>query len=67
MRLSLKFNLILVAVLIIGAAVTAYFTRSILHDNARKEVSDRANIMMESAISVRSYTCLLYTSDAADE
>ena len=33
-----------------------YFTRSILHDNARKEVSDRANIMMESAISVRSYT-----------
>ena len=56
MRLSVKFNLILVAVLLLGAGITAYFTHSILQKNARKEVADRAAIMMESAISVRSYT-----------
>ena len=56
MRLSLKFNLILISVLVIGAAITAYFTHSILQANARTEVADRAAIMMESAISVRVYT-----------
>ncbi|MEM7292746.1 MAG: DUF3365 domain-containing protein [Pseudomonadota bacterium] len=56
MKLSLKFNLILVVVLVIGAAITAYFTHSILQSNARSEVADRAAIMMESAISVRGYT-----------
>ncbi len=56
MRLSLKFNLILILVLLVGAAITAFFTRSILQANARTEVADRAAIMMESAISVRVYT-----------
>ncbi|MEM7208606.1 MAG: DUF3365 domain-containing protein [Pseudomonadota bacterium] len=56
MRLSLKFNLILIVVLIIGAGITAYFTHQILQQNARAEVADRASIMMESAISVRGYT-----------
>ena len=56
MKLSLKFNLILIVVLIVGAAITAYFTNTILQSNARSEVADRAAIMLESAISVRSYT-----------
>ena len=56
MKLSVKFNLILVAVLLLGAGVTAFFTHDILQKNALKEVADRAAIMMESAISVRSYT-----------
>ena len=56
MKLWVKFNLILIVVLVIGAGVTAYFTHDILQKNARKEVADRAAIMMESAISVRGYT-----------
>ncbi len=56
MKLATKFNLILVVVLLIGAGITAYFTHTILQENARKEVADRAAIMLQSAISVRSYT-----------
>lgn len=56
MKLALKFNLVLIFVLSLGAAATGYFSWEILQRNARQEIIDRAGIMMESATAMRSYT-----------
>lgn len=56
MRLTLKFNLVLILVFAIGLAITAWLSWRILQENARKEVIERAGLMMEAALAVRSYT-----------
>jgi len=56
MKLATRFNLILIVVLAIGLTITAYFSWQILQTNARNEIRDRASIMMEAALSMRSYT-----------
>lgn len=56
MKLTLKFNLVLILVFAIGLGITGVLSWSILQDNARKEVIERAGLMMEAALAVRSYT-----------
>lgn len=56
MKLSAKFNLVLAGVLALGLGVIGYFSWRILQDNARHEVVERAGLMMEAALAMRSYT-----------
>ena len=56
MKLSAKFNLVLILVLAIGFAVTGWITHRVLLDHARNEVIERAGMMMEGAGAIRSYT-----------
>jgi HAMP domain-containing protein len=56
MRLMWKFNLALLAVFIVGLLVTGVISYGVLQANAREEILDNARVMMESALSSRSYT-----------
>ena len=56
MGLRLKFNLVLLLVFAAGMAVSAYVSHRLLNDNAKQETLRNAGLMMESALSVRSYT-----------
>ncbi|MEE9598673.1 MAG: DUF3365 domain-containing protein [Acidiferrobacterales bacterium] len=56
MKLTLKFNLVLILVFSVGLAITALLSWNILQQNAKKEVTERAGLMMESALAVRGYT-----------
>lgn len=56
MGLRLKFNLVLVAVFLVGFAFAGLISRQLLQDNARDEVVRNARLMMETALSVRAYT-----------
>ncbi|MDP3702591.1 MAG: DUF3365 domain-containing protein [Hylemonella sp.] len=56
MGLRLKFNLVLVAVFLVGFAAAGLISRELLLDNARDEVVRSARLMMETAHAARSYT-----------
>lgn len=56
MSLRIKFNLVLVLVFILGLAVSGYVSFDLLHKNAREDVLRNAGVMMEAALSMRSYT-----------
>ncbi|MBX3587271.1 MAG: DUF3365 domain-containing protein [Ramlibacter sp.] len=56
MGLRLKFNLVLVVVFLAGFGAAGFISRQLLQDNARDEVVRNARLMMEAAISVRTYT-----------
>ena len=56
MKLMWKFNLVLLALFIFGFAVTGVISYGVLQANAREEILDNARVMMESALSSRSYT-----------
>jgi HAMP domain-containing protein len=56
MKLMWKFNLVLLALFIFGFAVTGFISYGVLQANAREEILDNARVMMESALSSRSYT-----------
>jgi HAMP domain-containing protein len=56
MGLRLKFNLVMIAVFVIGLGVTGYLSHELLHRNAREEVLRNAGVMMEAALSMRGYT-----------
>ena len=56
MGLRLKFNLVMIAVFVIGLGVTGYLSYELLHRNARDEVLRNAGVMMEAALSMRGYT-----------
>lgn len=56
MGLRLKFNLVLLLVFALGLGVTGYVSYDLLHKNARDEVLRNAGLMMEAALSMRSYT-----------
>jgi protein-histidine pros-kinase len=56
MKLMWKFNLVLLALFIVGFAVTGLISYGVLQANAREEILDNARVMMESALSSRSYT-----------
>ena len=56
MKLMWKFNIVLLAVFVVGFAVTAFVSYGVLQANAREEILDNARVMMESALSSRSYT-----------
>ena len=56
MGLRLKFNLVLIVVFLAGFGAAGYISRQLLLDSAREQVLREARLMMEAAISVRSYT-----------
>ena len=56
MKLLLKFNLIVVAVVAIGLAIVSWVAHSFLIDNARAQVLQQAELMIQSASSTRDYT-----------
>ena len=56
MGLRLKFNLVLLAVFVVGLGTTGYLSYELLHQNARDEVLRNAGVMMEASLSMRSYT-----------
>jgi HAMP domain-containing protein len=56
MGLRMKFNLVLLAVFALGLGVTGTISHELLHKNAREEVLRNAGVMMEAALSMRSYT-----------
>jgi protein-histidine pros-kinase len=56
MKLSLKFNLIFLAVFGLGLLATGFIANRFLQDNAREETVQEARLMMESAGATRNYT-----------
>ena len=56
MKLMWKFNLALLTVFIVGLIITGVISYGVLQANAREEILDNARVMMESALSSRSYT-----------
>src|SRR4029453_7839711 len=56
MGLRLKFNLVLIVLFLAGFAAAGLVSRQLLQENAREEVIRDARLMMEAAISVRTYT-----------
>ncbi len=56
MKLLAKFSLIFTVVFGLGLALAGHLSYSLLHKNARQQVSDQAKIMMETALAMRRYT-----------
>lgn len=56
MKLLLKFDLILVAIVAVGLIFVSLVARSFLTDNAKAQVLQQAELMMEGASSTRQYT-----------
>jgi len=56
MRLILKFNLVFIVVFLAGLAAAGYVSRTLLQQNARDEIVQNARLVMEAALSTRSYT-----------
>ena len=56
MRLTTKFNLVLLTVFSLGLAIAGYISYSVLQKHAREEVLSHAGMMMEAAMAIRGYT-----------
>jgi len=56
MKLVVKFNLVFIGVFLAGLAVAGAVSYTLLQNNARDEIVQNARIMMEAALSTRSYT-----------
>lgn len=56
MRIIAKFNLVLISIMSIALTTAGYFSYNLLHENAKREVESHAEIMLEAALAIRSYT-----------
>ena len=56
MKLSAKFNLVLLVIFTVGVVLTGGLMYSVLQTNARDEVVQRAGLMMQAAQAMRTYT-----------
>jgi HAMP domain-containing protein len=56
MKLLLKFNLIVITLVAIGLAIVSWVAHSFLIENARAQVVQQAELMLQSASSTRDYT-----------
>ncbi len=56
MRLTTKFNLVLLVVFSLGLVIAGYISYTVLHKHAREEVLNHAGMMMEAALAIRGYT-----------
>ena len=56
MNLAAKFNLVLAIIFGMGLVLTSMLMYTIVQANAREEVVDRAGLMMQAALAMRSYT-----------
>jgi protein-histidine pros-kinase len=56
MGLRAKFNLVLLAAFVVGLALAGTLSYRVINDNARREVSHEAAIMITAASAIRDYT-----------
>lgn len=56
MKLIVKFNLVFIAVFLIGLGIAAYVADQLLQNNAREEMLHSARLVMEAALATRGYT-----------
>ncbi|SRR6266849_5165781 len=56
MKLLVKFNLVFIALFLLGIGASGYISWELLRRNAREEIAENARQMMSVAIAVRSYT-----------
>ncbi|HET8877796.1 MAG TPA: DUF3365 domain-containing protein [Casimicrobiaceae bacterium] len=56
MKLIWKFNLVLLGIFVLGFAISGYVSYKVLQANAREEIVQNARLMMEAALSSRTYT-----------
>lgn len=56
MKLLVKFNLVFIAVFVLGWLATGAVTRSLLDRHAQQEVLQHARFLLEKALAVRNYT-----------
>lgn len=56
MKLLIKFNLVFIAVFVLGWLATGAVTRTLLDRHAQQEVLQHARFLLEKALAVRSYT-----------
>ncbi|WP_376089010.1 DUF3365 domain-containing protein [Roseomonas sp. CCTCC AB2023176] len=56
MGLRVKFNLVMLAALLVGLGVAAYFAKDAAEETARAGVRQEATLLMQQAIAVRGYT-----------
>ena len=56
MGLKAKFNLVLLLALLVGLLLAAVLSWQIVHENARREVVQQAEVMMAQASAIRDYT-----------
>jgi protein-histidine pros-kinase len=56
LKLLVKFNLVFVALFLLGIAASGYMSWELLQKNANEEIAENARQMMSVAIAVRAYT-----------
>lgn len=56
MKLLFKFNLVFLVVFAVGIAAAGYVSWRLLERNARDEIAQNARLLMDAALSTRSYT-----------
>jgi HAMP domain-containing protein len=56
MKLIVKFNLVFIAVFLIGLGIAAHVADQLLQHNAREEMLHSARLVMETALATRGYT-----------
>jgi len=56
LKLLLKFNLVFVALFLLGIAASGYISWQLLQKNAQEEIAENARLIMSAALAVRSYT-----------
>ncbi len=56
MKLILKFNLVFIAIFLIGLGVAGYMSNQLLLQNAREEILQNARLVMETSLATRAYT-----------
>ena len=56
MKLIWKFNLVLLGIFLLGFVIAGYISYRALQANAREEILQNARLMMEAALSSRTYT-----------
>ena len=56
MKLILKFNLVFIAIFLIGLGAAGYVSNQLLQQNAREEILQNARLVMETSLSTRAYT-----------
>ncbi len=56
MNLTTKFNIILIIAFSIGLTIGGFFSYQLTQDNALQQVTDQAELIMQEALAIRSYT-----------
>jgi protein-histidine pros-kinase len=55
-KLILKFNIVFIAIFLIGLGAAGYVSNQLLQQNAREEILQNARLVMEAALATRAYT-----------